>query len=376
MNGIFPTDYKAILQKIEQVDPVQYGKSRNFINGAVTYLSPYISRGVISTKQVLNSLFEKGYEIRQIESFVKELCWRDYFQRVGQLKDLSKDIRQQQEPVLNYKIPVQILNAATGIQSIDDAINQLYLTGYMHNHCRMYTASLVCNIAKSHWLHPSKWMYYHLLDGDWASNTCSWQWVAGANSTKKYYANQENINKFTFSNQTNTYLDKSYEVLENLETPVSLRLTGMFMPEVYLPEATTLEIDTALPTFIYNYYNLDPLWHREETGNRILLIEPAFFLQYPVSKRCIDFMLALCKNISGIQVFKGSFQSLTETYSVENIYYKEHPLNIGYKGTREPRDWISNTVTEYYSSFFGYWKSVKGSLSKEHLSGKKQGMDR
>ena len=71
MNGIFPTDYKAILQKIEQVDPVQYGKSRNFINGAVTYLSPYISRGVISTKQVLNSLFGFNWSFT-IETPVQE----------------------------------------------------------------------------------------------------------------------------------------------------------------------------------------------------------------------------------------------------------------------------------------------------------------
>ncbi|MBK9228284.1 MAG: deoxyribodipyrimidine photolyase [Ignavibacteria bacterium] len=364
MNEIFATDYETILQKIDLVDPVKYGKSRNYIDGAVTYLSPYISRGVISTKQVLNIILEKGYKIQQIESFVKELCWRDYFQRVGQFKDLNKDIRQRQELVSNYEIPVHILNATTGIQGIDNAIKQLYRTGYMHNHCRMYTASLVCNIAKSHWQHPSQWMYYHLLDGDWASNTCSWQWVAGANSNKKYYANQENINKFTFTNQTNTYLDKSYEEMETMETPAPLLLTQKFVPEIYLPAASTIEIDAALPTFIYNYYNLDPLWHKDEPGNRILLIEPEFFSQYPVSRMCVDFMLALCKNISGMQVFAGSFQSFTDTYAGDNVYYKEHPLNMGYKGTEEPRDWITNNVAEYYSSFFGYWKRVEKQLYK------------
>lgn len=52
----FVTDYNLILEKVQQVNPVQYAKTRNYIDGAVTYLSPYISRGVISVKQVLQSV--------------------------------------------------------------------------------------------------------------------------------------------------------------------------------------------------------------------------------------------------------------------------------------------------------------------------------
>ena len=57
----------------------------------------------------------------------------------------------------------------------------------MHNHLRMYTASITSVIAKAHWLNPSKWMYYHLLDGDLASNSCSWQWVAGSGADAAPY---------------------------------------------------------------------------------------------------------------------------------------------------------------------------------------------
>jgi deoxyribodipyrimidine photo-lyase len=364
MDEVFATDYKTILEKIDRVDPVQYGKTRNYINGAVTSLSPYISRGVTSTKQVLKHMLEKGYNVRQIESFVKELCWRDYFQRVGQWKDLSKDTRQAQEPVTNEEIPVQVLTATTGIEGIDSAITQLYDTGYMHNHCRMYTASVICNIARSYWYRPSQWMYYHLLDGDWASNACSWQWVAGTNSHKKYYANQENINRYTHTNQADTYLDKPYEELAYMETPAPLLHTQQFAPETDLPESSAIQIDAALPTFIYNYYNLDPNWHNENAGNRILLIEPEIFSQYPVSKSCMDFMLALGKNIPGLQLYTGSFQNLVDTYKIKNIYFKEHPLNIGYNGTEEPRDWITDKVSGYYPSFFGYWKQVERHLAQ------------
>jgi len=355
----FPTDYKTILNKLDQIDPIQYGKTRNFVNGAVTYLSPYISRGVISTKQVLAHLIAKGYNIPQMESFVKELCWRDYFQRVGQHKDLSKDIKQAQSSILHYEIPVQIINANSGIIGIDNSIQQLYNTGYMHNHCRMYTASLVCNIAKSHWRIPAQWMYYHLLDGDWASNVCSWQWVAGANSNKKYYANQENVNKYTFTQQTNSFLDYPYEKIEQMEVPDVLITIQKLELETQLPISDKLTLDTNLPTYIYNYYNLDPVWHSEKSGNRILLLEPDFFRAYPISKKCMDFMLDLCKNIPQIQVFVGSFESLCNQYNLQNIVYKEHPLNIGYTGIEEPRDWIAEKVTGYYPSFFSYWKKVE-----------------
>ncbi|NBV12578.1 MAG: deoxyribodipyrimidine photolyase [Sphingobacteriia bacterium] len=355
----FPTDYKTILNKLDQIDPIQYGKTRNYINGAVTYLSPYISRGVISTKQVLIYLIAKGYNIPQMESFVKELCWRDYFQRVGQHKNLNLDIKQAQSSILHYEIPVQIINVNSGITGIDNSIQQLYNTGYMHNHCRMYTASLICNIAKSHWLHPAQWMYYHLLDGDWASNASSWQWVAGANSNKKYYANQENVNKYSFTQQTNSFLDYPYEKIEQMEVPESLIKTQKLELETQLPISDILTLDTNLPTYIYNYYNLDPVWHSEESGNRILLLEPDFFRAYPISKKCMDFMLDLCKNIPQIQVFVGSFESLCNQYNLQNIVYKEHPLNIGYTGIEEPRDWIAEKVTGYYPSFFSYWKKVE-----------------
>jgi deoxyribodipyrimidine photo-lyase len=65
-------------------------------------------------------------------------------------------------------------------------------------------------------------MYYNLLDGDWASNALSWQWVADTFSSKKYIANQENINTYTNSKQRGTYLDTIYEVIANAKPPTEL----------------------------------------------------------------------------------------------------------------------------------------------------------
>ncbi len=193
----FPTKYSEILERIQEIDPIKYGQTRNHLDGAVTYLSPYISRGVISTKMVLDSVLSKGYPIEEIESFVKELSWRDYFQRLGQVRNLDNEIKFPQSEVENLQMPISVIHAETGIHAIDHAIQDLYANGYMHNHMRMYTAALVTNIGKSHWLLPSKWMYFHLLDGDWASNRCSWQWVCGANSNKKTFSCINIFNIFT-----------------------------------------------------------------------------------------------------------------------------------------------------------------------------------
>ena len=181
---------------------------------------------------------------------------------------------------------------------------------------------------------------------------------------KKYFANQENINKFTFTNQLDTLLDKSYETLATMEIPAKLVATQTFIPTTDLPLQSSIEVDNNLPTFSYNYYNLDPLWHQGEAGNRVLLLEPNFFNTHPVSKKCIDFMLDLSKNIEGIQVFVGAFEELVQQHHLDQIYYKEHPLNIGYTGIEEQRAWMAPQVNAYFPSFFGYWKKVEKLLKK------------
>lgn len=355
----FPTNYSSIIERIKQIDAKQYERTRNFINGAVTYLSPYIARGVIQLPQIKEIVVAK-YGRYVSEKLVQELAWREFFQRVWQHQQeaIFTDLKQAQIKVAHQSMPSNIEAANTGILAIDQAIKNLYSTGYMHNHARMYTAMLTCNVAQAHWLTPAKWMYYHLLDGDLASNMLSWQWVAGSFSSKKYYANQENINKYTGSQQYNTLLDHSYEALANNGIPPDLQGFHELNLQTELPSTQKPNIDPSLPTLVYNSYNLDPNWNKELNANRILLLEPAHFDKYPVSKKVIDFIIALAQeNINGIQLFTESFDSL---YTItNNIIYKEHPLSNHYKGKMESRSWLFDQVHQYYGSFFSYWKKCE-----------------
>lgn len=356
----FTTEYSRILGQLELVDPVRYAKTRNYADGAVTRLSPYISRGVISTRMVLKKILDSGLAFSSIEKFVQELAWRDYWQQVWIAKGdgINSDLRQPQQDVSHEQMPLALVNAATGIDAIDKAIEELYQSGYMHNHMRMYVASVACNIAKSHWRMPAQWMYYHLLDGDWASNALSWQWVAGSNASKKYFANQDNINKYFHSDQKSTFLDKAYPELAQIQAPPVLADNLQLSLTCDLPDNKSVRLDPQLPTLVYNYYNLDPAWRPKVKANRILLLEPRLFNNYPVARKNIEFMLKLADNIPGIQVFCGEYDQLYRLASPGTVIYKEHPLNSHYKGHEDPRDWMFQ-VQGYFPSFFAFWKRCK-----------------
>ena len=360
----FPTSYIEILQRVSAIEPRTYGRTRNFINGAVTYLSPYISRGIISTKFVLYEVLQQGYKPAEIEKFIQELAWRDYWQQVWIDKGtgINQDLKHAQKEVSNTEIPKAIVNANTGIDAIDSAIREFYKTGYLHNHLRMYIAAIACNMGQSHWKTPAQWMYYHLLDADWASNALSWQWVAGANANKKYVANQENINKYCLTQQKNTFLDVPYDAFNEFGIPEVLKETIPLVLTTPLPKKQHIAVDANLPTYLYNFYNLDPLWKKDKKSNSILLLEPSHFKDYPIGQNSMDFMLSFCReNIPNIQIYVGAFHELLEEYDLNNIHYKEHPLNAHYTGTVTPRAWMFD-VQGYYPSFFSFWKKCKKQL--------------
>ena len=102
----FPTSYSAILNRIDQIDPVAYSRTRNFKDGAVSHLSPYISRGVISTRFVMERLIVKGYTFSTMEKFLQELAWRDYWQQVWNAvgDKIDEDLQSKQMDIENHDL--------------------------------------------------------------------------------------------------------------------------------------------------------------------------------------------------------------------------------------------------------------------------------
>jgi deoxyribodipyrimidine photo-lyase len=225
-------------------------------------------------------------------------------------------------------------------------------------------------------------MYAHLLDHDPAANFLSWQWVAGTFSSKKYIANQDNINKYTNTIQAGTFLDTEYEYLQTSIFDDSNTIQSKHLVNWPDPLDQKFEIDVATilkniektnqskifdinqtspntPYCIYNSFNLDPIWHADEVVNRILLLEPNHFEQFPVTEKVLQFIVDLAiTNIPGIQIFIGNFEALSQQIQT-TTYFKEHPTTQHYQGIQEERDWLFPQVDGYFPSFFGYWKKCE-----------------
>lgn len=264
-------------------------------------------------------------------------------------------------------MPKAFLDAKTGIEALDLGIQKLYETGYMHNHIRMYIAGIACNLSGAYWQAPARWMYYHLLDGDIASNTCSWQWNAGAFSSKKYITVQENVNQYTGSTQRKTFLDCDYDAVWDTAMPahmldfVSLSLTTK------LPPKRDIALDPRKPLAIYTNYWLNPQWLADRDMNRVLVLSPSHFKEFPVSEKVLTFISDLAtKNITGIQIFVGEISELVTSYraiSVHDAYLIDHILYRDITGViKTPYPYMASTVSGYFQSFFNYWKQAESTI--------------
>lgn len=211
--------------KLAKVDPVAYARTRNFGDGKITRLSPYIHHGILSLNEVRNHALGRCGEPVQITKFIQELAWRDFWQRI-----LTSHPAWAWDDIEPYKtgfsaadyadkLPADIADGNTGVACIDAFIQELTQTGYVHNHARMYLASYVVHFRRVKWQVGAQWFLHHLLDGDLASNNLSWQWVASTFSHKPYLFNLENVGKY-FGRQvdtsplTNQPLHASYETLQ------------------------------------------------------------------------------------------------------------------------------------------------------------------
>ena len=152
--------------------------------------------------------------------FVFELGWRAYWHHVWQhLGDRIQPALHAgllTDSAYQAAMPDDVLEARTGVPAIDQAVRELYATGYLHNHARMWLASYLVHLRKVHWHAGAQWMLGHLLDGDVASNHLSWQWVAGTGSSKPYLFNADNVAKYAPAHwhSPGTVIDASYEELD------------------------------------------------------------------------------------------------------------------------------------------------------------------
>ena len=184
-----------------------YSKARNFDYGPdkrdnTSCLSPYISHGVINEIEVIKKSLNK-YSFSKNEKFIQEVLWRTYWKGWLELRpNVWTDFLVELDAIKNkYKDNdnyIKAINGKTDIECFDTWVKELKETNYLHNHTRMWFASIWIFTLDLPWQLGAEFFLEHLMDGDPASNTLGWRWVAGIQTQGKHYlASEWNIKKFT-----------------------------------------------------------------------------------------------------------------------------------------------------------------------------------
>ncbi len=195
----------AALAQLERFIPnaAKYAGQRNFDLGSenhhgVSQLSPYIRTRLLTEEEVTRAVLDK-HSARAAEKFLQEIAWRTYWKGWLEMRpEVWGDYQNSLKAIDKPKTYETAIDGNTGIDCFDHWVKKLLGTGYIHNHARMWFASIWIFTLKLPWQLGADFFLQHLLDADPAANTLSWRWVAGLHTPGKHYlARASNIEKFT-----------------------------------------------------------------------------------------------------------------------------------------------------------------------------------
>ncbi len=211
----------------------EYSKLRNFDFGPekrsnISCLSPYITHGIINEQEVIQKALSK-FSFSKNEKFIQEVLWRTYWKGWLELRpnvwtDYLIELNQIRNEFQNNQNYLNAIEGKTNIDCFNEWVKELKEINYLHNHTRMWFASIWIFTLELPWQLGAEFFMQHLYDGDAASNTLGWRWVAGVQTQGKHYlASEWNIKKFTNNRFQNIKLnenappkvsEKSYQIIK------------------------------------------------------------------------------------------------------------------------------------------------------------------
>ena len=185
----------------------EYSKLRNFDFGPknrsnISCLSPYVTHGIINENEIIKKSLSK-FPFSKIEKFIQEVLWRTYWKGWLELRpnvwtDYLIELNKIREEFKNNQNYLNAIKGKTNIECFNAWVNELRENNYLHNHARMWFASIWIFTLELPWQLGAELFMKHLYDGDAASNTLGWRWVAGIQTQGKHYlASEWNIKKFS-----------------------------------------------------------------------------------------------------------------------------------------------------------------------------------
>jgi len=229
----------------------EYSKLRNFDFGPenrtnISCLSPYITHGIINEQEIIQKALSK-FSFSKNEKFIQEVLWRTYWKGWLELRpnvwtDYLTELNQIKNEFQNNQDYLSAIDGKTDIECFNAWVNELKDNNYLHNHTRMWFASIWIFTLELPWQLGAELFMQHLYDGDAASNTLGWRWVAGVQTQGKHYlASEWNIKKFTNNRFQNINLnenappktsEKSYQIIkQDLNNPQNIEEKNLLIFE-------------------------------------------------------------------------------------------------------------------------------------------------
>jgi hypothetical protein len=229
----------------------EYSKLRNFDFGPdkrsnISCLSPYITHGIINEKELIQKSLSK-FSFSKNEKFIQEVLWRTYWKGWLELRpnvwtDYLIDLKNTKDEFKNNQNYLNAIEGKTDIECFNVWVKELIENNYLHNHTRMWFASIWIFTLELPWQLGAEFFMQHLYDGDAASNTLGWRWVAGVQTQGKHYlASEWNIKKFTNNRFQNIKLnenappkisEKSYQIVkQNFNNPPNIEEKNLLIFE-------------------------------------------------------------------------------------------------------------------------------------------------
>lgn len=219
-----------------------YAARRNYDLGpgrhaGVSCLSPWVRTRLLPEWEVVRRV-ANTHGVERASKFIDEVCWRTYWKGWLQLRPevwdrYLEELAQVHEASEFKELCQNVLAGRSGIECLDAWTKELKETGYLHNHARMWYASIWVHTLGLPWVLGAEFFLQHLLDGDAASNTLSWRWVAGLHTAgKTYLAQAENIRNYTEGRfEVSTSLAKSARVVDAEPLPPARELPKLESPK-------------------------------------------------------------------------------------------------------------------------------------------------
>jgi deoxyribodipyrimidine photo-lyase len=317
---------------------LKYSKLRNFDFGPqkrdnTSCLSPYVTHGLINEVEIINKSLKRFSFIKN-EKFIQEVLWRVYWKGWLELRpnvwtDYLQELKDIKEEYKNNKDYLDAIEGKTSIECFNEWVNEIKKFNYLHNHTRMWFASIWIFTLNLPWQLGAEFFMKHLFDGDAASNTLGWRWVAGIQTQgKNYLATEWNIKKFTNNRFQNIRINE--EAPPKISEKIYPITEKSFINPHLLQDKVLLVFDNNLSMEFTDFKN--------HNFKKILIISNTNETrQIQLSKNTLDFKTLLIND----QLNRLTEKSITaEVIKIDELKNIKEPVYALYPSVGENLDYL------------------------------------